>query len=217
MFVINRIIVALIFTCLLLGPAHAQTNSLWSTATIPANVNEPDTSSVELGVKFTSDVNGTVSAIRFYKGSQNTGTHAVSLWSSSGTKLATASSTNETASGWQTVTLSTPVSIIAGKTYVASYHTAGHYSDNLNYFTAAYSNGVLHAPVGAGVYKYGTTSAFPKTGGTTAIIGSISSSILRAAHLRPLRRSTAHAAPPMESRSAAHRPPIFAAPALLRE
>jgi hypothetical protein len=155
-----------IFTLALLGmaqPAQAATDSLWSTATTPANANEPDSSSVELGVKFTSSVSGTVSAIRFYKGAQNTGTHTVSLWSSGGTKLATAASTSETASGWQTVTLSAPVSITAGTTYVASYHTPGYYADNLNYFTPAYSNSPLSAPIGAGVYAYGTTSAFPNS------------------------------------------------------
>ena len=67
--------------------------TLKSTSTIP--------NPVELGVKFTSDVDGLVTSLRFYKGSQDTGTHVGSIWTSTGTKLASATFTNETSSGWQ--------------------------------------------------------------------------------------------------------------------
>ncbi len=47
--------------------------------------------------------------------------------------LATATFTNETASGWQTATFSSPVALTAGTTYTASYHTnAGRYSTTSN-------------------------------------------------------------------------------------
>ena len=39
-----------------------------------------DTSAVELGVKFRSDVAGYITGIRFYKGPDNTGTHVGHLW-----------------------------------------------------------------------------------------------------------------------------------------
>ena len=122
---------------------------------------------VQLGVKFRSDVAGTIRGIRFYKGAGNTGTHVASLWSSTGTRLATAIFTNETASGWQEVSFATPVAISANTVYVASYHTTtGHYSINTNYFTAGVDNPPLHALASAGsgrngVYRYGTSSAFP--------------------------------------------------------
>ena len=67
-----------------------------------------DHGSVELGVKFTSETFGTVSGIRFYKSAANTGTHVGSLWTASGTLLASATFTSETASGWQQVNFSTP-------------------------------------------------------------------------------------------------------------
>ena len=47
-------------------------------------------------------VSGTVTGVRFYKAAANTGTHIGSLWSATGTQLASATFTNETASGWQT-------------------------------------------------------------------------------------------------------------------
>jgi hypothetical protein len=56
------------------------------------------------------------------------------------------------------------VSITAGTTYVASYHTStGNYAVDLNQFQATGVNsGPLHIPVGGGVYKYGT-GAFPSS------------------------------------------------------
>ena len=43
-----------------------------------------DTSAVELGVKFRSDVAGFITGIRFYKTAGNTGTHTGTLWSTAG-------------------------------------------------------------------------------------------------------------------------------------
>ena len=54
-------------------------------------------------MKFRSDVAGQVTGVRFYKGSGNTGTHIGNLWSSTGTLLASATFTGESASGWQQV------------------------------------------------------------------------------------------------------------------
>ncbi len=42
---------------------------------------------------------GTVSGLRFYKATANTGTHVGSIWSASGERLASATFTSETASG----------------------------------------------------------------------------------------------------------------------
>jgi hypothetical protein len=121
---------------------------------------------VELGVKFQASTAGQIVGFRFYKGPQNTGTHVGNLWTAQGTVLASATFTNETASGWQQVALSNPVTITAGTTYIVSYHTNGFYSDNINYFVNPYTNGVLTAPTsstsgGNGVYRYGSSSSFP--------------------------------------------------------
>ncbi|WP_259667913.1 DUF4082 domain-containing protein [Rhizobium lentis] len=136
--------------------------SLFGSAT-PAIINTNDASSVELGVKFTTSVAGTVTGIRFYKGDLNTGTHTGSLWSSTGTRLATLTFANETASGWQTAFFTSPVSVTAGQTYTASYHTnTGHYSSTAGYFTSNVTSGPLTAPAsGNGVYRYGNNSQFP--------------------------------------------------------
>jgi hypothetical protein len=121
-----------------------------------------------LGVKFTADRNGLISGIRFYKAAGNTGTHVGNLWTASGTRLATATFTGETASGWQEVRFATPVPIAANTTYVASYHTnTGHYARDLDYFAiAGYDNAPLHALAsgpsgGNGVFAYSSSSSFP--------------------------------------------------------
>jgi len=140
--------------------------SLWSNSVVPGTASANDPSSVELGVRFTSDVPGFITGLRFYKGSANTGTHIGNLWTNSGTLLATATFTNETASGWQQVTFSSPVAIAANTAYVASYHTdAGGYSADYSYFASAFDNAPLHAVQDGvngpnGIYLYGS-SAFP--------------------------------------------------------
>lgn len=135
--------------------------SLWDATATPTLLADPDTSAVELGVKFRSDVDGDITGIRFYKSTTNTGTHVGSLWSSTGTLLAQATFTNESASGWQQVDFSAPVAIQANTLYVASYHTdVGRYSVDGGYFAVAYNNGPLSAPAdgedgGNGLYLYG--------------------------------------------------------------
>jgi len=143
-------------------------SSIWSPTTVPTEVDSGDPGSLELGVRFRSDINGSLTGIRFYKASTNIGTHIANLWTNTGTLLATATFTGESASGWQQVSFSAPVAITAGTTYVASYFApSGHYSDSSNYFA---STGADNPPLHAlrtgvdglnGVYNYSPTSSFP--------------------------------------------------------
>jgi hypothetical protein len=149
------------------GAASTCPCSIWSPSATPAVLAANDASAVELGVRFRADANGSITGVRFYKAATNTGTHVGNLWTNSGTVLATATFSGETASGWQQVTFSTPVAITANTTYVVSYHTSvGNYSVNSAAFASA---GVDNAPLHAlatgvdganGVYLYGA-SAFP--------------------------------------------------------
>jgi hypothetical protein len=141
-------------------PNPAGISSLFSTSDTPTHANWDDPNPIEVGVRFNADTGGTVTGIRFYKGSQNTGPHTGSLWSATGQLLATATFTNETASGWQTVTFSQPVAITAATTYVVSYSsTAGYYSVTGGAFDSALDRPPLHVPASGGVYRYG--SGFP--------------------------------------------------------
>ena len=122
-----------------------------------------DTSAVELGVSITPSQDGTVSAIRFFKGAGNDGTHTGSIWSSAGVRLASVTFANETASGWQTAQLSTPLALSAGQSYIVSYLAPqGRYSSTPAYFSQAKTSGPLTAPVsGNGRYLYGAAGGFP--------------------------------------------------------
>jgi len=136
--------------------------------TTPTNTSQPDPHAVELGIKFESSVAGYITGIRFYKGAGNTGTHVGYLWTNTGTLLASATFTNETASGWQQVNFSAPVGIAAGTIYIASYLApSGYYADDQNDFA---SSGVTNGPLtalsnsaagGNGVYLYGLSGGFP--------------------------------------------------------
>ena len=107
---------------------------------------------------------GTVTGVRYYKSDLNIGPHTGSLWSSTGTRLATVTFTNESGVGWQTASFSSPVAITAGTTYVVSYHTNyGHYAATGPYFASPVTNGPLTAPANAGVYTYNSASAFPSS------------------------------------------------------
>ena len=129
----------------------------------------PDPSAVELGLKFRTDVAGSITGVRFYKSTGNIGTHTANLWTSGGTLLAQKewAPADETPSGWQQVLFDGPVPVAANTTYVVSYHTnVGHYSASGAYFsTQAVDRPPLHAPTsgaagGNGVFVYGPT-AFP--------------------------------------------------------
>jgi hypothetical protein len=147
--------------------AASSSSTIWNASATPNGIVTSDKNPVELGVRFRADMNGTITDVRFYKGATNTGAHVGSLWTNAGTLLATATFANETASGWQQVTFSSPVAITGNTTYVASYHTkVGQYAADLSYFaTAGVDNAPLHAlanGVGGvdGAYMYGA-GAFP--------------------------------------------------------
>jgi Domain of unknown function (DUF4082) len=69
----------------------------------------------------------------------------------------------ETATGWQTATLSTPLTLTAGQTNVVSYYAPnGRYSATAAYFKAPRSVGPLMAPTSNnGQYRYGSGGSFP--------------------------------------------------------
>ena len=142
--------------------------TIWSLSAAPINASDPDTGAVNLGVKFTAEVNGVITGIRFYKGSGNTGTHVGALWTSGGAQLAIATFTGESTSGWQQANFATPIAVTANTVYVASYLAPnGRYAgDNSALATAGVDNPPLHAlkdgaSGGNGVYAYAGTTTFP--------------------------------------------------------
>ncbi|HEY0804359.1 MAG TPA: N,N-dimethylformamidase beta subunit family domain-containing protein, partial [Pseudonocardiaceae bacterium] len=120
---------------LTVGPRNCPCG-VFADSSTPANPAANDGTELELGMQFQSSQAGYVTGIRFYKGAGNTGTHTGTLWTTSGQQLATGVFTNESASGWQTMTFPRSVAIAANTTYLVSYHApVGHYAADNNYFT----------------------------------------------------------------------------------
>src|SRR5438067_1880798 len=146
------------------SPSTCPCTTLWNhDITVPATIDSGDSTPQEIGVRFTSEIEGFITGVRFYKGSSNNGTHIGNFWTAGGTLLSSAQFSSETATGWQSVRFNQPVPITANTTYVASYHTnVGHYSANTGYFaTAGVDRPPLHAAAGSnGVFAVGA-SQFP--------------------------------------------------------
>ncbi|MFN7875747.1 MAG: N,N-dimethylformamidase beta subunit family domain-containing protein [Pirellula sp.] len=141
--------------------------SLWNNATLPAVSAANDSSPVELGVKFQSAQNGFITGLKFYKGVGNNGLHIGNLWTATGSLIASQAFSEESATGWQSVTFVSPVAITANTTYVASYFAPqGRYAVDTAYFASSFVNGPLRALAnseegGNGVYRYSAASSFP--------------------------------------------------------
>lgn len=105
-------------------PVIPATYSVWPTTATPAG-SETENIPYELGSRFYSEVAGTVTGLSFYKEpSANAATsHTLQLWDAAGNRLATAITSGESASGWQTITLpvAQQVAIAANTPYIVSY------------------------------------------------------------------------------------------------
>ena len=123
--------------------ASATTTGAATSDTIGSNSYVPSENafsygSYEVGVKFTTSVAGQATGARFYKQTWMGGfVHVGHLWSSTGTLLATAKFTNESAYGWQQVNFSNPVAIQANTVYIVSFSTGGgFFGVTTNFFTS---------------------------------------------------------------------------------
>jgi Ca2+-binding RTX toxin-like protein len=110
-------------------------------------------------MRFRATADGEISALRYYRGAADAGdtdTRALTLWSSTGTKLGSVTVTSTAgASGWQVGNLSSPVDITAGQTYTVSYTTKKNYAFSQDYFTSekTSADGTLVALKNGGVFN----------------------------------------------------------------
>ena len=147
-------------------------SSFWNSSAVPANPTGGTDPSipfrhpgVELGMRFSSDVAGLVTGVRFWKVRGDSSAHTGELWDSSGHLWATAAFTNETQSGWQQVNFSAPVAINPNATYIISYHTTSStFAFDAGGLAAGLNHAQLHAPPGNsivggnGVYRFDGTA-----------------------------------------------------------
>ena len=135
--------------------------SIWSSSSTPQTQDNGDPGSVEVGLKFRADADGSILGVRFYKATANTGSHVGHLWSESGALLGTVNFTAETSTGWQQANFSSPIPVTANTTYIVSYFAPnGHYSSDANALAeAGVDSPPLHALANGvdganGVYLY---------------------------------------------------------------
>jgi hypothetical protein len=130
--------------------------SLYDESRTPAIPSDADGARVTVGVSFTPETDGTITAIKFYKGGAgNSGAHTGTIWDAAGRRLADADFSGESVAGWQTAVFGTPVPVRAGEGYVASYLAPrGGYSATAGAYATAYTRGPLSVPQRGGAYTY---------------------------------------------------------------
>ena len=135
--------------------AEATDYSIWAGSDTPDQVSDPDTRATVVGTQFSTDVAGTVTAIKFYKSDDNRGPHVGSLWTQAGTLLATVAFRAGAEDGWVAANLSRPVTLQPDRQYVVSYVApGGRYADDTNVFGGGRS--LVSGPLTAtrGLYSY---------------------------------------------------------------
>ena len=135
----------------------------------PTTTETTDPTEYELGMRFTANAAGSITELRYFRGAadaSDTDTRILNLWNAAGILLGSVTVTSTAGeSGWQVGTLSAPIAIQGGATYVVSYGTTQNYAVTANYFTTAHSgpDSVLTAGVSSGVFADGTPGVFPTT------------------------------------------------------
>ena len=145
-------------------------STLFAPGDAPEQIVTSDPSAYELGVKFTTDTDGTVSSLRYYRGAADAGDTDIrnlNLWAADGTLLASVAVQSDPGEiGWQSGVLATPVALDAGAFYVASYGTTQNYAFTDSFFANDWgsADGHLTAPANAGgngLFSVGGTGLFP--------------------------------------------------------
>lgn len=121
----------------------------------PAGVDFADGGVITIGVIFSPAVDGKVTHIKRYKGPLDTGSHVGKIWSATGTLLASVTFAGETASGWQSQALATPLTVTKDTTYTVSVYSPSRYPATEGYYNSSSTVGPLTFPADAGVYFYG--------------------------------------------------------------
>ena len=133
----------------------------------PFAIASGDNNAFSMGFQFTVSVNGYLNAIRFYRHSGDLSTRTVNLLDTSGTILATATSSN-LKPGWREVVI-TNTAVSTGQTYfvTVSSGTNASYAYTYSVFASAVTSGNVTAPAdnsSAGTVRnglYGNLNAKP--------------------------------------------------------
>ncbi|HWK76502.1 DUF4082 domain-containing protein [Microbacterium sp.] len=144
--------------------ANAATTGIFADTLEPEVAADPDRVPVELGIRFSPTVSGTVSALQYYQGPKAEDVTTTTLWSDSGEVLAQETFKASSKVGWRTIPLDEPIALEADETYTASYQApnGGYAVTERDLTTHDVQNGFTLTP-GAGVYRYGDTGRMPRS------------------------------------------------------
>lgn len=137
------------------GPADTSEN-FFSTM-IPGTVDANDGKAITVALKFTPNVNGQITEVRYYKAVANAEPHQGAVWANGGTTpLVQETFSTFTNSGWQKHVFSSPVTVTAGNTYwIGVFMSAGHYSyDSVTY---PFNNTTGHLTANGEGYSYSSS------------------------------------------------------------
>jgi hypothetical protein len=126
-----------------------------------------DVNAYELGTRFYSTTNGSLTKVRIYTNASEGGNHTVRVWNAStGTVVAGPYTWNITAGtqGWHEFSLPTAYGLTANTDYIVSVSTStgNWYAYAAHGFDSPISNGNLHTYVGSGVFSL-TLGTMPTT------------------------------------------------------
>jgi hypothetical protein len=145
------------------------------TAQTPATTDATDGQGITLSTRFTSDLDGNVTGVRFYRAATAPTSVIGLLYSDAGVELARATFGTLT-TGWNSVNFATPVAVNAGTYYRAAYFSSGPYVASNGFFASPVVNG--HLTGTGGYYGY---SATPTSGTQQFNNGSYFADVLFAA------------------------------------
>lgn len=117
--------------------------------------------SYEFGVRVTVSQPVYLTSLRFYKDPLETGSHIGRVWTADGTQIAQVAFTNETASGWQQQTLTSPIQLQPGVTYVFSVNANAFFGMTGGVFASPVTSGALQAASGANGVFGAAAGTFP--------------------------------------------------------
>ncbi|MCR2808943.1 MULTISPECIES: DUF4082 domain-containing protein [unclassified Microbacterium] len=155
---------AIALTGAAIAPALAAptTTGIFADDLTPTTDVDRDRAAVELGVRFSPDTSGTVTAVQYYQSSGARNVTTATLWTEGGSVLATVDFPATTTPGWRTIPLTNPVGLTGDRTYVVSYQAPnGGYPSIERDLSSARSQNGFSLTANAGVYRYGDTSTVP--------------------------------------------------------
>ena len=125
---------------------------------------------MELGMQFTVSRPGSVVAIRYYRGSNDSPASTGALWTATGQRVASVTFSSTWQRGWQTARLARPVALSPYVTYDASYQMpAGQYRVQTAAFAGGATLGNSTIRGTAGGYRPG--GGFPNVSSGGEVVG----------------------------------------------